>query len=196
MTSDLSKIVMYKTEWMTLDRVPTGRGPMVQDMIKRYGVTGAGVYQIAYKSNNPTEEFVQKDIGYTGMSSNVFSRVAGIKTGKHGAGKLIRELGYKHEDILVRYLFTKPDDERLLETSIHSETRHQFGYTFKWTEASGGNSGISTRILTDLYKVENPYELTEILRRAKERLSTILVEAAMEGSLGSLASDYFADETA
>jgi len=192
LASTFSDIIIAKTDWIPLNQLPTGRGPIVRDMKYRLDVTGAGVYQIALKSSNPSQDdIVQKDIGYTGRAANVFNRVGGLKTGKHNAGKMIAEQNYKFEDVIVRYLFTKDGDEQLLETKIHNETQHLFNYTFKWRKASGGTDGISTRILQDIDKIENPAELTEIIRRAKEHLASILIEAAMDGTLQSLASDYF-----
>jgi hypothetical protein len=192
--TDYKTIIKAKTEWTPLNQMPMGRGPIVKSMCQKYNVEGHGVYQLALKSDLPIDDIVHKSIGYTGMSSYVFSRVTGIKNGKHNAGKMLIRQGLKHDDVMIRYLFTDDQSYQLLETLIHTESVQQFGYTFKWRNASGGTDGISTRILTDIDKVEHAGELVMIIKKAEERFGQLALAAAKDGVMKDFVADYFSED--
>lgn len=192
---DFSEIIVHQTDWVQLSKAVMGRGPLVKSMCAKFDVSGHGVYQLAHKDDiQNVKGIVDGNIGYTGMSANIFARVSGLKTGKHDAGKMLLRQNLKPEDVMIRYLFTKEGNERLLETSIHTETNHQFGHNYKWTEASGGNDGRTTRIIIELDKVENLSELVNIIRKAEERWAYVTLQAAKDGTLRDLVNDYFSEE--
>lgn len=193
-SNDFESKIIARTDWTPLNQMPLGRGPLVREMKNRLGVTGAGCYQVALKSDLPIEDIVHKNIGYTGLASDVFGRCGGIRNGRHQAGKMIATQGFKHEDVVIRFLFTKSDDTSYLETAIHNASFQQFGYTFKWRKASGGVDGIATRIISDLDKVDNPAELKNIIVKAKTRFADIILDAAITGSMSDMVNDYFNEE--
>lgn len=194
-TSDLAESkIIARTAWTPLTQMPFGRGPLVREMKKQYNVTGAGCYQLALKSDLPIEDLIHKNIGYTGLASDVFSRCGGIPNGRHQAGKMIALQNFKHDDVVIRFLFTDPNDTAYLETAIHNESFMKFGYTFKWRKASGGVDGIATRIITDIDKVDNPAELKNIIVKAKTRFADLILDAAINGSMTDMVNDYFNEE--
>lgn len=193
--TEYENLIVARTEWYALNKMPMGRGPLVQSMKEKLNITGHGVYQLALRENLPINDIVSEHIGYTGMSTNIFSRVTGIKTGKHNAGKMIIRQSFKFDDVMIRYLFSAEGNEKLLETAIHTESTQKFGYRFKWRDASGGTDGISTRIIMDMDKVENPAELINIIRKAEERWTFVTLQAAKDGSLKDLINDYFSEES-
>ncbi len=192
--SDIENKITSKTEWVSLSTMPMGKGPLVREMKKRFDTTGSGCYQLALKSELPIEDIVHKNIGYTGLASDVFSRCVGIRNGRHQAGKMIATQGIKLEDVVIRYLFTEKEDTSFLETTIHNSSFQQFGYTFKWRKASGGLDGIATRVLSDLDKIDNPAELKNIIVKAKTRFADIVLDAAMNDSMTDLVNDYFTED--
>lgn len=193
--TDFETLIVAKTDWQSLNKIPMGRGPLVQSLKEKLNVDGHGVYQLTLREHLLGADIISEHIGYTGMSSNVFARVTGIKNGKHNAGKMVHRQGFKFEDVMLRYLFTTEGNEKLLETAIHTETAQKFGYRFKWRDASGGTDGISTRIIMDMDKVDNPAELINIIRKAEERWTFVTLQAAKDGTLKDLINDYFPDES-
>jgi len=193
-TNTFEDVIIAKTDWFALDKIPMGKGPLVKEMKAKLKVTGSGVYQLALKSDLPIDGYVHANIGYTGMGKDIFTRVTGIKNGRHNAGKMIKRQNLKHEDVLMRYLFTEPGNEALLENRIHNDTLHTAGYTFKWRDASGGNDGIATRVLVDIDKIENPADLVTIIRKAEERFGAMVLQYAKDGTMMDMARDYFTED--
>lgn len=186
------------TPWVLLKEIPTGKGPIVKAMKEKYNTEGHGVYQLIEAKDVTViddKTFVHPDIGYTGVSSNVFSRVGGIKTASHGAGKLVHQVSKDPlNEFWIRYLFTEPGQEDLVEKSIQRETINKYNYMFKWRGASAGLDGSYTRIMSELNKIENPVELIGIIKKAEERWTGITLSAAKEGLLRDLMNDYFSED--
>ena len=194
---DYDELIIAKTEWTPLNRALTGKGREVQSLKNKLNVEGAGVYQLVMNTDLPITDYVAKCIGYTGMSKNVFSRVGGIiaPAGKHGMRSYIHQNNLKHEDISIRYMFTADEaSASMLEKHIHNEMNIKYGYDFKWRAASGGNDGVSTRIMTDLLKIDNPADLIMISQKAKSLFADIMFEAAVTNTMPDVINDYFSEE--
>jgi len=198
MMIDYTKSIASVTPWTLLKDMPTGKNSVVTAMKEQYNTEGYGVYQIIDSTDVkkiPEGVYVHADIGYTGLSGNVFSRVGAVKNKKHHPGKfLFQEKMDPLNEVHVRYLFVQPNKAKLVESSIHNETYSKFGHNFKWTKASGGLDGVSTGIISSLDKVENPSELINIIKKAEERWAYITLTAAKEGSLRDLLNDYFVEK--
>jgi len=85
MMIDFTKEIKGITSWTVLGEMPTGKGPIVRALKEQYNTEGHGVYQLIEAShiskNIDNKSFVDPDIGYTGMSANIFNRAGQIKTG-------------------------------------------------------------------------------------------------------------------
>ena len=185
--------IIAQTEWTRFVDMPTGNTKAVRDMKEDMGVVGAGVYQIALKSDMPLEEYVSGNIGYIGMGKDVFRRVVGIRTGKHTCGKMLKQMNIALEDVMIRFLFTEEGKEGTLEQQLHKAMNSQFKYRFKWKKASGGTAGIGTQVMDMLEKIDNPAELIDIIGKAKERYTDIMLDAALSGEIKSVVDEYFGD---
>jgi hypothetical protein len=185
--------IIAKTEWTRFVDMPVGNTKAVRDMKEDMSVNGAGVYQIALKNDMPIDDFVQENIGYIGMGKDVFRRVVGIRTGKHTCGKMLKQMNVPLEDVMIRFLFTEEGKEGTLEQQLHKEMNAKFKYRFKWKKASGGTAGIGTQVMDMLEKIDNPAELIDIIGKAKERYTDIMLEAALSGEIKSVVDEYFGD---
>jgi hypothetical protein len=185
--------IIAQTEWTRFVDMPVGNTKAVRDMKEDMDVTGAGVYQIALKSEMPIDDYVSPDLGYIGMGKDVFRRVVGIRTGKHTCGKMLKQMNIPLEDVMIRFLFTEEGKEGTLEQQLHKEMNSQFKYRFKWKKASGGTAGIGTQVMDMLEKIDNPAELIDIIGKAKERYTDIMLEAALSGEIKSVVDEYFGD---
>lgn len=185
--------IIAKTEWTRFVDMPVGNTKAVRDMKEDMSVDGAGVYQIALKNDMPIDDFVQENIGYIGMGKDVFRRVVGIRTGKHTCGKMLKQMNVPLEDVMIRFLFTEEGKEGTLEQQLHKEMNAKFKYRFKWKKASGGTAGIGTQVMDMLEKIDNPAELIDIIGKAKERYTDIMLEAALSGEIKSVVDEYFGD---
>lgn len=186
--------IIRSTDWTPYTEMPMGNTKAVRAMKEDYELNGSGVYQVALKSDLPIDGIIDANIGYTGKGTDVFKRAAGIRSGRHDCGKMLKLQNISVDDIVIRYLFTKTEDSGNLEQLIHKMTRKEFQCPFKWSKASGGLSGIITRILSDLEKLTEAPELAQVAKRADELLSGVLLEAAKNGTLGDIAKDFAADE--
>jgi len=65
------------------------------------------------------------------------------------------------------YIYTDPDTARPLEKEIQKQTLENFGYKFKWSSASAGNSGNSS-LSIDLIKKLTSDEILDIIPIIKE----------------------------
>lgn len=191
--STIEDLVIAQTQWTRFVDMPIGGTKAVRDMKADLEVTGAGVYQIALKSEMPIDSFVQENIGYIGMGKDVFRRVGGIRTGRHTCGKMLKQMGIPLEDVMMRFLFTEPGKESTLEQHLHKAMNAKFKYRFKWKKASGGIAGTGTQILDMIEKVESPAELVDIIGKAKERFTEIMLEAALSGDIKALVDDNFSE---
>lgn len=185
--------IIAQTEWTRFVDMPTGNTKAVRDMKADMDVSGAGVYQIALKSDMPQDEFVAEHIGYIGMGKDVFKRVSGIRTGKHTCGKMLKQMNIGLEDVMIRFLFTEPEKEGTLEQQLHKEMNRKFKYRFKWKKASGGVAGIGTQVMDMLDKIDNPAELIDIICKAKSQYAEIMLEAALSGEIKTVVDEYFGD---
>lgn len=186
--------IIRSTDWTPYAEMPMGNTKAVRAMKEDFELDGAGVYQVALKSEIPIDNIIDKNIGYTGRGTDVFRRAAGIRTGRHDCGKMLKLQNISVDDIVIRFLFTKPDDCFKLEQLIHKMTRKEFQCPYKWSKASGGLSGIITRVLSDLEKLTEAPELAQVAKRADELLSGMLLDAAKNGTLIDIAKDFAADE--
>lgn len=139
--------VTHTTEWFPASSIPSGGTTAFTERNELYGT--AGVYQVIHSKDidaiNST--IIHKDIGYTGMSGSILGRIYDFRvpSGSHGAARFCRQNNIPVEQRYVRILYT--EKYRDLERAIHEETNKQFGYRFKWIEASAGNTGKKSMII-------------------------------------------------
>ena len=163
----INSLITNTLNWQQLTSFESRNSRKVADNKAKYG--SCGVYLITTKENL-TDELINANIGYVGKSSNVFSRVYDVRGGEHGARKYIASKSINPEDVYVKILFTEEEGESLLERLIQEENFKQFGYKFSWKEASGGNDGAMTRILSDIDKIENEDDLKKIVDYVEEKV--------------------------
>jgi hypothetical protein len=132
------------TPWIPVSKIPsTGFGDY-EKLVEQYGEVG--VYQVAETKDVEAigKDLVHEDIGYTGKSTSVLSRTYSIRapSGDHGASRYIRQNNLDREtDVMIRYIYCTQEQYTALENDIHKETSDRYGYRFKWTDASAGNTG-------------------------------------------------------
>ena len=160
------------TPWISISQIPSdGAEESRRLLVEKYG--DSGVYQVALSKDidDIGSEFVHPNIGYTGMSkAGILARTYPIRapSGEHGASRYIREHNLDREkDVKIRYIYTDPDVARPLEKEIQIQTLNEFGYNFKWSSASAGNSGNSSQIV-DLIKRLTCDEILDIIPTIKE----------------------------
>lgn len=162
----INSLIISMLDWQPLTWFESRNSRKVAENKSKYGT--CGVYLVSTK-DNLTSNLIDSTIGYVGKSGNIFSRVYDIRGGEHGARKYITSKGINPEDVYVKILFTEEEGQSLLERLIHEENQKNFGYRFAWREASGGNDGALTRILSDIDKLENEEELKKIADYVEEK---------------------------
>lgn len=155
--------------WMAVSKIPAG-GAAYDKLIEQYG--DAGVYQVALSSDTDDigDDFVHEKIGYTGKSGSILSRTYSIRqpNGAHGVARYIRENNLDRElDVKIRYIYCASEDITGVETGIHEDTNSKFGYRFKWSNASAGNTGIYSQIADTCKKltVDEIFDLIPLLKK-------------------------------
>lgn len=164
--SMINSLITNVLDWQPLTSFESRKSRKASENTEKYGASG--VYLVSTK-DNLTSELVDSNIGYVGKSANIFSRVYDIRGGDHGARKYISSKGINPDDVYVKLLFTEPEGESLLERLIHEENTRRFGYRFAWKEASGGNDGSLTRILSEIDKLDLEDDLIEIANFVEEK---------------------------
>lgn len=132
-----------------------------------------GVYLVSTKENL-TDDIINANIGYVGESYSIFYRIYDMKGGKHGVRKYLKSKSIDPNDVYVKLLLTEEgfDADRKsvkLEKLIHEEHVNQFGYRFSWKEASEGNDGATTRIMSEIDKLEDEDDLRSIYDYIEEK---------------------------
>lgn len=144
------EMIIHKTDWIPLLDVtsvgskqnPTKKSQEYWDSI--YTGIRAGVYQVSTTRPN---ELVHTDIGYVGESSDIPTRLYGLKlsatseqSDQHGCGRYIRSEGIDPAKVYFRVLFTAPENRRKLEGHLHNQMVDKFGYEqgFAWSSATSG----------------------------------------------------------
>jgi hypothetical protein len=161
--------ILSISPWIPVDQIPTDRSKIYDSMNEKYGT--CGVYQVALAEDltDIGEDLVHENIGYIGKSKDILSRTYNIRApkGSHGASRYIRQNELDRSQVKIRYLYTSPDDYSLLEEILHNEMKNQFGYRFKWTEASAGSDGNYSHIL-DMTRRLTSDEILDIIPSLKE----------------------------
>lgn len=160
-------------DWQPLLNFDSKNSRKLLENKEKYGSTG--VYLVSSKENL-TNELIDSNIGYIGKSKNVFRRVYDIRGGEHGVRKYLNMKNISPETVYVKLLFTRENEENVLETRLHDEHFKRFGYKFLWKEASGGNDGVITRILSEIDKIESEEDLIKIVEYTEERAVSLYLE--------------------
>jgi hypothetical protein len=101
-------------------------------------------------------------------------------SGNHGVSNIIEKQGWKLEDVYVRMLFTQEDgDETELESLIHGSIAQDTGNTFAWREASSGNAGMLTKLISSAQKL-SILEKQELIRQIFKSIQTQKVKEEQE----------------
>lgn len=132
----------------------------------------SGIYQFAHVSDIKAigDQLVHEKVGYTGKGKNVYDRTYTVRQpkGSHGVNRYIKQNNLcKETEVYVRYIFCDMCDIKELEDWVHKNTTKNFGYTFKWREASEGNDGKYSRAQDALEELTS-IELLDIISFAKE----------------------------
>ena len=176
-----AKNIIRTSEWMKVSELSSREHKWVE---LNGGKSVAGVYQVAEEKDleNIGDKLVHADIGYTGASKSLGQRTYPIRqcanpsssAATHGAGRYMRETKLDPAKCFVRYLFTELGDENALEREIHKETEKQFGYRFKWKEASQGADGNYSMLIVYAEKLTDD-ELAAAITYFEEYLGKRLV---------------------
>lgn len=179
---DTSKIIQV-SDWRKVSELPStpARQMSLDEEFSKFGV-----YQVAEEADLELigDDLVSPHIGYTGKSANIHDRTYHIRmtansrtATSHGAGVFIRK-NLDINDCYVRYLYTDENSFVSLEQDIQQETMKQFGYTFKWREASGGADGNYTNATVLAEKLTNE-ERKNLIRYLEELISQDLLAEFM-----------------
>lgn len=179
---DTSKII-HVSEWRKVSELPstTARQEELDEKFSKYGV-----YQVAEEADLELigDSLVSPHIGYTGKSDNIHSRTYKIRmtansrtATSHGAGVFIRK-NLDIDSCYVRYLYTDQSCVASLEQEIQQEVLKQYGYTFKWREASGGVDGNYTNATVLVEKLSNE-ERKNLIHYMEELISADLLAEFM-----------------
>lgn len=187
------ELIVAQTPWTPYVDMPVGSSKAVRDFKDDMEVTGHGVYQIALKSDGKITDLIDQNIGYIGMGKDVFKRVYGIRTGKHACGKMLNQMNIKLEDVMIRFLFTEAGKESTLESDLHKQMNRQFKYRFKWKKASGGHAGLGTQAMDIVEKMDNPAELVDVIQKAREKFTALMLDAALQNDMKGIVDEYFGD---
>jgi len=189
----IKDLIVSQTEWTSYNEMPTGNTKAVRDMKEDMGVDGYGVYQIALKADMPMDDYIAENLGYIGMGKDVFKRVVGIRTGKHTCGKMLKQMNINLEDVMIRFLFTEEGKEGTLESMLHKQMNSAYKYRFKWKKASGGTAGQGTQVLDLLDKMDNPSELVDVIAKAQQRFTEVMLDAALSGEIKTTVDEFFGE---
>lgn len=173
MKEELQNYIKEIIEWKPISFVYGRNSPKLIDFVEKHG--SHGVYQISLKEEQP-EEIIHKDIGYVGKSTNIMMRVYDIKTNRHNCRTFLNSKNISINDISVRFLMTEPGNETVLENLIHTINETEFGYRFKWREASGGNDGALIRIIESVDKINDIDELKQLSIHIDNRAQEIFLQ--------------------
>ena len=189
-------LIIAKTPWTSYVEMPIGSTQAVRDFKEDMEIDGAGVYQVALKKDAATindDVYIDENIGYIGKGKDVFKRVYGIKTGRHACGKMLGQMNIKLEDVMIRFLFTEQGKESTLENDLHKQMHRKFKYRFKWKKASGGHAGLATQAMDIVEKMDNPAELVDIINKARDKFTVLMLDAALQYDMKGVVDEYFGD---
>jgi hypothetical protein len=184
---ETSKIT-HISEWRKIADLPSSESKH-RALDAKYGASG--IYQVATESDIDKigDELVHGDIGYIGKSSNIHDRTYKIRqtansksnSQSHGAGVYIRQKEDLNVDTCyVRILYTAEDDTSFMEAAFHNAMTSQFGYKFKWREASGGRDGDYTNATILVDKLNNE-DRRNLIRYIEEVIKNELLAEFMSG---------------
>lgn len=167
----INSLIVKTLDWRQLTSFNSRNSRKAAEETALYG--SCGVYLVTTKENL-TDDIVNANIGYVGESYSIFYRIYDMKGGKHGVRKYIKSKNIDPNDVYVKLLLTEEgfDSNRnsvKLETLIQEENFKRFGYRFSWKEASEGNDGATTRILSEIDKLEDEEDLKNIYDYIEER---------------------------
>lgn len=156
-----------KTPWIAVADVPT-KPEEVEKLAEMFGTSG--VYQVALTEDieDIGDDIVHEKIGYIGKSTNIVGRTYVIRmpSGDHGASRYIRQNDLDRKtDVKLRYLYT--EDQSTLEKGLHNMMNKQFGYDFKWRDASGGTDGVYSQVLDLTEKYLTTEQILDIIPSLK-----------------------------
>lgn len=169
----IHSLVMNTLDWQPLLTFDSKNSRKISENKEKHG--SSGVYLVALKEHL-TNSLIDSNIGYIGKSKNIFRRVYDIRGGEHGVRKYLNMKNISPENVCVKLLFTRENEENVLETRLHDEHLKRFGYKFAWKEASGGNDGVITRILSEIDKIESEDDLLKIVEYTEERAVSLYLE--------------------
>ena len=167
----INSLIVNTLDWRPLTSFNSRNSRKAAEETALHG--SCGVYLVASKENL-TDELINANIGYVGESYSIFYRIYDMKGGKHGVRKYIKSKNIDPNDVYVKLLLTEEgfDSDRKsvqLEKLIQQENFKQFGYRYSWKEASEGNDGVSTRIISELDKLEDEDDLRYIYDYIEEK---------------------------
>jgi hypothetical protein len=172
--------VSHISDWMPVTEIPTDRSAKYRILCETHGTNG--VYQVALTKDTKEigKDVIHPDICYTGASKTILNRTYSIRApkGDHGASRVIRQRGLDREtEVCIRYIYTSEAKVYDLENKIHEIALKNYGYRFKWKEASGGTSGKYSQML-DYASCLTSDELLDALSEIKE----LIIQKAREES--------------
>jgi hypothetical protein len=171
--NNVEQYIKEIVDWQPLTKVYGRQSSRLLEFVEKHG--SHGVYQIALKEDCP-EPIIHSDIGYVGKSTNIMQRVYDIKTNRHGCRTYLNSKNIPIEEVRVRFLMTEPGNETALENEIHRLNEDNYGYRFKWREASGGNDGSVLRVIESIDKIENLEDLKQIAIHIDARAQDLFLQ--------------------
>lgn len=160
-------------DWQPLTNIYGRQSSRLLEFVEKHG--SHGVYQIAMREHCP-QSIIHEDVGYVGKSTNIMQRVYDIKTNRHGCRTYLNSKNIPIEEVRVRFLMTEPGDETALENEIHRINEQNYGYRFKWKEASGGNDGVVVRVIESIDKIEDIEDLKQIAIHIDTRAQDLFLQ--------------------
>jgi hypothetical protein len=163
---DIEKVLTSKLEWIRLSDIYNPVSKRMENLVNEHG--NSGVYQVCTTADK-SEEILFANLGYIGESKSIFGRTYCLKINKHNACNYIKHNNIDISDIWVRYFFTSPEDRQPLERLMHETMEKQYGYRFKWREASAGTDGSLLRLYEMIDKLNSREDAETVYRYVRER---------------------------
>jgi hypothetical protein len=173
MNPKINNLIKSIVEWQPITFAVGRNSKKFAEYVEKYGAHG--VYLVALKAEI-SDNIISENIGYVGKSANIFGRIYDIRTGQHSCRTYIFSKNIDMSEVYVKLLLTEPGNETELERFIHSENEANFGYRFKWREASGGNDGVLIRLMEAVDKIDNLDDLKLISKLIDDKATMLFLQ--------------------
>ena len=178
---ELDKVVKSRLDWIRLTDIYNPISKRMEALVAEHG--NCGVYQVCTTADK-SDEILYPSLGYIGESKSIFGRTYCLKINKHNACNYIKHNNIDLSDIWVRYFFTAQEDRQILERKMHETMEKEYGYRFRWREASAGTDGSLLRLYEMIDKLNTREDAETVYRYVRERCVELYLDSLDTNSEG------------